>query len=120
MIDSSRSASEDTWAADAEDAEEGPTDPHSVDATLASESGTQPSSPTVRHGTFEPGNVVGRYVVLAKLGAGGMGVVYAAYDPELDRKVALKLLLPSRDGDAGQARARLLREAQALAKLAHP
>ena len=67
------------------------------------------------------GDVVGRYVVLSHLGHGGMGVVYAAYDPELDRKVALKLLLPQRAGgldDAG--RARLLREAQALARLAHP
>jgi len=67
------------------------------------------------------GDVVGRYVVLGHLGHGGMGVVHAAYDPELDRKVALKLLLPQRAGgldDAG--RTRLLREAQALARLAHP
>jgi eukaryotic-like serine/threonine-protein kinase len=68
------------------------------------------------------GDVVGRYVVLSKLGAGGMGVVYAAYDPELDRKVALKLLLPAAGGggDGRDGRARLLREAQALAKLQHP
>jgi hypothetical protein len=38
------------------------------------------------------GDVVGRYVVVAQIGRGGMGVVYAAYDPELDRKVAIKLL----------------------------
>jgi tetratricopeptide (TPR) repeat protein/predicted Ser/Thr protein kinase len=66
---------------------------------------------------LEPGAVMGRYVVLRKLGAGGMGVVHAAYDPELDRKVALKLVLPGR-GD-GEGRTRLLREAQALAKLSH-
>ena len=65
------------------------------------------------------GTVVGRYVLLDKLGAGGMGIVYAAYDPELDRKVALKLLLPGRGGSES-GRARLLREAQALAKLTHP
>jgi len=67
---------------------------------------------------LERGSVVGRLVVLQRLGAGGMGVVYAAYDPELDRKVALKLLLPGATGSDG--RLRLLREAQALAKLAHP
>jgi tetratricopeptide (TPR) repeat protein len=70
---------------------------------------------------LDRGNIIDRYVILAHLGHGGMGVVYAAYDPELDRKVAIKLLLPQRAGgfdDAG--RARLLREAQALARLTHP
>jgi hypothetical protein len=64
------------------------------------------------------GSSVGRYVVLGRLGAGGMGVVYAAYDPELDRRVALKLVLPGIAGSEG--RTRMLREAQALAKLSHP
>ena len=64
------------------------------------------------------GSVVGRHVLLDKLGSGAMGVVYAAYDPELDRKVALKVLRPRVAGRNGQAR--LLREAQALGKLAHP
>ncbi|MBP6743359.1 MAG: serine/threonine protein kinase, partial [Deltaproteobacteria bacterium] len=68
------------------------------------------------------GAAIGRYIVLSCLGAGGMGVVYAAYDPELDRKVAIKLLRPSSGGSSntGQGRVRLLREAQAMAKLTHP
>ena len=68
------------------------------------------------------GDGLGRYMVLEPLGAGGMGVVYAAYDPELDRKVAVKLLRSDffARSDARQARSRLRREAQALAKLSHP
>ena len=70
------------------------------------------------------GQSVGRYVVLNRLGVGGMGVVYVAYDPELDRRVALKLLHPavtkSSPASAERAQQRLLREAQALAKLDHP
>ncbi len=49
-----------------------------------------------------------------------MGVVYAAYDPELDRKVAVKLLRSELAGDPEIGRARLIREAQAMAKLSHP
>ena len=61
------------------------------------------------------GAQLGRYVVLARIGAGGAGVVYAAYDPELDRRVAIKLLR----GSVGAGQERLLREAKALAKLSH-
>jgi len=65
------------------------------------------------------GAQVGRYVILHPIGQGGMGLVYAGYDPELDRKVALKLLRPDRAGGE-VARSRLLREAQAIARLSHP
>jgi serine/threonine protein kinase len=58
--------------------------------------------------------------VLSTLGAGGMGVVFAAYDPHLDRKVALKLLRAGITYNTKDARTRLRREAQAIAQLSHP
>ncbi|WP_177233590.1 tetratricopeptide repeat protein [Stigmatella erecta] len=67
------------------------------------------------------GTAVGRYLILAPIGAGGMGVVYAAYDPELDRKIALKLLSPHIPHSASPSEGqRLQREARALARLSHP
>ncbi|MEZ4450336.1 MAG: serine/threonine-protein kinase [Nannocystaceae bacterium] len=64
---------------------------------------------------------IGRYLVIEPLGEGGMGVVYAAYDPQLDRKVAIKLVRPAYSETGGdEAQARLVREAQALARLRHP
>ncbi|WP_428263139.1 serine/threonine protein kinase [Haliangium sp.] len=62
---------------------------------------------------------LGRFVVLERLGEGGMGVVYTAYDDHLDRKVALKLLHPGSESTS-RAAARLRREAKAMARLSHP
>jgi eukaryotic-like serine/threonine-protein kinase len=74
------------------------------------------------------GTSIDRYIVTGKLGEGGMGVVYSAYDPELDRRLAIKLLRvglgssgrndSADSGDGG--RIRLMREAQAMARLRHP
>jgi tRNA A-37 threonylcarbamoyl transferase component Bud32 len=62
---------------------------------------------------------IGRFRVLEKLGEGGMGQVYAAFDPELDRRVAIKVL-HSEHSETHEGRERLLREAQALARVSHP
>jgi tetratricopeptide (TPR) repeat protein len=67
----------------------------------------------------EPIERIGRYLVFARLGRGAMGEVYAAFDPELGRRVAVKLL---REGvaESEEMRARLIREAQTMARLTHP
>jgi len=72
--------------------------------------------------TLPRGATIGRYVVLGLVGRGGMGEVYAAYDPELDRKVAVKLLRvkPGNGVSRNEGRQRTLREAQAIARLSHP
>jgi len=99
--------------------------------------GRAPSGASAEHATTEPypspggreepdvlapGSRVGRYVVLDRLGIGGMGVVYAAHDPELGRGVALKLTRSDLLSAAGAQplQDRLLREAQSMARLTHP
>src|SRR5262245_24224312 len=76
-----------------------------------------PTAPGAAHGDASGVRVVGRYVVGERLGQGGMGVVHAATDRELGRRVAIKLL-PQRESP--EARARMVREAQALAQVEHP
>ena len=66
---------------------------------------------------YERGTTIGRYLIVDLLGQGGMGSVYAAYDPELDRRVAIKLLRTHARTQGGR---RLEREARALARLSHP
>jgi tetratricopeptide (TPR) repeat protein len=89
--------------------------PADVPRTISSAPASEPP--------FEPqrlarGAVLGRYVIEELVGAGGMGVVYRARDPDLGRAVAIKQL--GRVRSDWQWRARLLREAQAMARLAHP
>lgn len=84
-----------------------------VGALLSSPRATSPGPPMLEREAR-----VGRYVILELVGQGAMGKVYVAHDPELDRKVALKLLRERWDGDpASDPGLRLRREAQAMARL---
>ena len=66
----------------------------------------------------EGATAIGRFLLLRKLGEGGMGEVYSGYDEQLDRKVAIKVLHAAYAPEETQKRT--LREAQALARLSHP
>jgi eukaryotic-like serine/threonine-protein kinase len=102
----------------------GKADVSEPNATLTSDLGAQIDEPLdtpVKDEGLECGSHVGRYVVLYRVGRGGMGIVYAAYDPQLDRKIAIKVLRKRRrDRDPKDGQDRMLREAQLLAKLSHP
>ena len=88
-------------------------------STAADDHTTHPAHSSHHGPVLELGAIVGRFVALGVIGRGGMGTVYTAYDPELDRNIALKLLHPkSRTVD--RARARILAEAQAMARVSHP
>lgn len=87
-------------------------------AALTSQTARTPRSSTIFGEVLARGQQVGRYVVLELVGEGAMGRVYGAYDPVLDRKVALKFIHPLHDDAA--ARDRLQREARAMARVSHP
>ena len=74
---------------------------------------------TQTHVTLTGGTMVSHYRIVEKIGAGGMGEVYLAHDPGLDRKVAFKLL-PLYLCQDPECKARFTREAQAAAKLDDP
>jgi tetratricopeptide (TPR) repeat protein/tRNA A-37 threonylcarbamoyl transferase component Bud32 len=97
---------------------------HLFSGTPAKESTSEPTSPHPLEAAPAAGTVLAsRYTVLEVLGEGGMGVVLAAYDARLDRRVAFKLLRPPlgvADEASGAPRVRMLREAHAMARLNHP
>src|SRR5260221_12313859 len=78
------------------------------------------SVPGSLDGFLPVGEVVDRYVIRGAIGAGGMGVVYAAWGPALERDVAIKVVKVAGGEDLPAACARLLGEARALARLSHP
>ena len=84
-----------------------------TEVTLATgaENGPRESRP------IEPGDVVGRFSIVSEIGRGGMGRIFEAQDPNLQRRVALKVL---HEHGSDTHRLRLVREAQALARLEHP
>ncbi|HUJ63838.1 MAG TPA: protein kinase [Kofleriaceae bacterium] len=92
------------------------------DACLAVTCAVAQSATTVpvagASGVDEVGAQIGRYELLELLGRGGMGTVFVARDPQLDRKVALKVVRSERFVEP-QIRARLSREARAMAKVKH-
>ena len=100
-----------------------------VDSTSATGATSAPGStggppPPTPAELLTRGQALDDYVILNVIGAGGMGVVYAAYDNKLGRKVAIKVLRAetsvSGEHSLATSEARLLREAQAMAQLSHP
>lgn len=100
-----------------------------VTANIRDEPGVDPvlaagALERIRARLFQTGETkavaLGRYVILERIGSGAGGVVYSAYDPQLERRVALKVLQPDGEGDEDQLRHELLAEARALARLTHP
>ena len=92
------------------------------DRAPISDDSTAPTGVFPRVGSAERstpalGDRVDRYVLLRVIGSGGMGTVYAAYDPDLDREIAVKLLRRTGTPDS---QARLVREAQAMARVSSP
>ncbi|MEM7158312.1 MAG: protein kinase [Myxococcota bacterium] len=105
-------------------------DDRSQDVTLPQDQDTAISGADIRTGDpgpettedplLSPGDTLGRFSITRVLGQGGMGVVYAARDPDLGRELAVKVLHRSVDDADERARARLLREARAMASVSHP
>ncbi len=99
--------------------------PNQAETSATVDAPGRPGAPGGAPARLAAGTKVGRFVVVQLVAEGGMGALYKAYDPELDRAVALKLVrdrgpVPPAEIEADVQRERLLREARALAKLSHP
>ncbi|MCB9574841.1 MAG: serine/threonine protein kinase [Kofleriaceae bacterium] len=105
-----------------------PMRPRGGAAAAAANLATPPTGPRRRDAAALPGGMlhvdvgdrIGRFTIERRLGAGGMGVVYRAHDPRLDRPVAIKVLRSDLWDDDARGRERLIREGQAMARLSHP
>jgi eukaryotic-like serine/threonine-protein kinase len=105
-------------------ADEPEPDPQQVDPRAAAleVAVAQERTRAAMFGRSQARHTIGRYLLMAPIGRGGMGMVFAAYDAQLDRRIAIKLVRP-RGSDAAAAealRARIVAEARAMAKLSHP
>ncbi len=89
--------------------------PGTVVVTQNEDDELPPADAPIRRGTE-----VARYLVLDTLGSGGMGRVFSAHDPELNRRVAIKVLFEGRASHSSSGANELLREGRALASLRHP
>jgi hypothetical protein len=94
-----------------------PVDRERSDDELAQTATAAGSEPRPAGDTAPLTGELGRYRLQRELGRGGMGVVHAAFDPDLERRVALKVLVTT---ESTEGRQRLLREARAMARLTHP
>ncbi len=92
--------------------------PGALSALLKELVGTPSASGSAWESALRPGAVVGRFELVRELGRGGFGVVYEARDTLLGRSVAFKAVKAGRDPASSEER--LLREAEAAARLAHP
>jgi Tol biopolymer transport system component/serine/threonine protein kinase len=102
---------------------DGPTSdtvPLQVAETVESRPSDTPTAGNTHAPAIAPGTVVDRYIVTGEIGRGGMGVVLSADDPDLHRRVAIKLLTPRDALVSDDLQQRLVREGQAIAQLSHP